>query len=241
MKEKWEALKKGNGNLDSLQERIKAFQEAKKTGDKDLYQQRKADLQQQWKNMSPQERQAIGQQIPELNRRMMQLEGGPAAFNATRTGSDGRAQKFIGEAARKGNTWNYQGAAAGEGGRPVNVTGETSVEGNQAKFQRQWKGPKGKGADVTGTHTKDGNVVTTDKTITGDNGGSTHLNSTSTRAGDTITTVVSTDDGKTVTQQVTGLVDSSGVHTTSTITGPQGQTVQTSGDWMFDFLNESDY
>lgn len=189
MKEKWAAVSKDNGRFQALKEKIEAMQQAKKSGDTALYKERKTELQKQWQAMTPEERQQLGQQIPELNERMKRLaEGdGTAEFSGTR------------------------------------------------------KGPKGKEATVAGTRTRDGNVVNTEKTINGPQGNETSLTSTTTKDGNTLTTVVTGEGGKTATHQVTGSTDGDGLHTTSTTTGPGGETLESSGDWMFDFIEESDY
>lgn len=189
MKEKWAAMSKDNGRFQALKERIEAMQQAKHSGDATLYKERKTELQKQWQAMTPEERQQLGQQIPELNERMKRLAEGDktAEFSGTR------------------------------------------------------KGPKGKETTVAGTRTRDGNVVNTEKTITGPQGNETSLTSTTTKEGNTLTTVVTGEGGKTATHQVTGSTDGEGLHTTSTTTGPGGETFESSGDWMFDFIEESDY
>ncbi len=183
MKEKWAAVSKDNGRFQALKERIEAMQQAKKSGDTNLYKERKTELQKQWQAMTPEERQQLGQQIPELNDRMKRLGEG-----------DGTAEI---SGVRKGPKDGQQG-----------------FDSNQAGFERKHRGPKGKETTVTGTHTRDGNVVTTEKIITGPQGNDTSLTSTSTREGNTLTTVV---------------------------TGEGGETPENSGDWMFDFIEESDY
>ncbi len=246
LKEKWQALRQQGGNgekFSALQEKIKAFQEAKESGDQNLYRERKTALQQQWQAMTPEERQQIGQQIPELNERMKRLaEGGPGVdISGTRTGPKGHTRTYEGQVDRSGNTLGYEGTATAEGGQQSAVTGTTVVKEGQASFNREWKGPKGKSANVAGTHTKDGNVITTDKTITGEQGADAHLTSTHTVEGNTVTTTTTTDSGNTITREVAGSADETGLHTEATVTGPQGETAGSSGDWMFDFLEDSEY
>lgn len=88
---------------------------------------------------------------------------------------------------------------------------------------------------------QDGNVITTDKTVSGEQGADAHLTSTHTVEGNTVTTTTTTDSGNTLTREVTGSVDETGLHTEATVTGPQGETAESSGDWMFDFLEDSEY
>ncbi|HNX77010.1 MAG TPA: hypothetical protein PLM07_17265 [Candidatus Rifleibacterium sp.] len=146
-------------------------------------------MQQQWQAMTPEERQQIGQQIPQLNERMHRFaeEGAAGQESGTITGTQGRTHEF-----------------------------------------------KGKGK-------RDGNLVTTEKTITGANGQSAHLTSATSVADNKVTTVTTTESGKTFTSEVTGSPAAGGLHTSTTVTGPQGEVAVASGDWMFDFLEESDY
>ena len=226
IKEKLETLCQNSENTQALRERIRAFQEAKKAQDKDLIKQQKRELQEQWKAMSPEERQALGQQIPELVHRFNSME------------KNDKTKTLEGTITKEGKSWKQEAVITGEGGKQLDLTGETTATNGQASFKRELTGPKGKKTLVSGTHVKEGDTVTTDKVYTGESGKELHLSGSSTKEGNIITTTVTSDSGKTATHQVTGTIEETGLHTQSSLTTAQGQVIETSSDWMVDFLND---
>lgn len=142
LKEKWEAMRQHHVGVQNLHERIKAFQEAKKAGDPELLKQRKTELQQQWQDLSPEEKQTIHQQIPELIHRLRGMQGANAAGGVS-------------------------GTVTGPRGKQAGFESQTTVNGNGATFEREITGQDGKKVKVSGSHVREGNTVVTDKTYTG--------------------------------------------------------------------------
>jgi hypothetical protein len=185
----------------------------------------------------------------------------------THTGPQGRTQTYDGTVTHRGQTWQQQGTWTGPGGQTVEVQGtrtregstttthktwrgeggktasfqgQTTVDGNQAAYDRSWTGPQGRTTTVTGTTVKNGSTFTSDKTYTTPDGQTRHVTGQTTVDGGSVNSAWTTDRGKTVTHQADRQVEGGLLTTDHTWTGPQGQAWESSGDWMFDFLNAPD-
>lgn len=265
MKQRWQEMRDQNPGLQSLEEKLKAFQDARSQRDENGMGQRRQEMLATWEGLGEKLRSAIREKIPELAERFKRWQetARTGSVGAVRTGSDGRTLQYTGAENRQGNIRTHQGTWTDQNGRQVNVhgrtlreskswttdktwTGEdgksvaghsvTAADGNNASFERKFTGSEGKTTTVTGVHVLNGNTISTEKTHVGPLGGETSVSGVTTIEQGKASSQWKTSDGKTWSHETVVSKDDGKVHVETHTNAPDGHTHEGESDWIFDIF-----
>lgn len=261
MKEKWSQLRQNNPELSGLQERMKAMKEAWASGDQEAFKAKMQEFRNKFQGLSPEARANMQQQVPELAQQFERFQGGTQA-QGNFAGNNFQMQN---KNRFDGKTLTQEGTFSGPRGGQTNRTAQYTKEGNTVKQTGQLETDKGKKFNVEGTHSKDGNAINTNKTWTSESGKQLNLDRQSVKEGNTTTstgnwssdkgqgaTVVTTSskEGNTINKNVeittqdgksynaAGVKNFEKGHSSTQWETDQGQTFESSSDWLFDVLDD---
>ncbi len=182
-----------------------------------------------WKGPKGNETQVNGQ---------WQRDGNTTTGHKTWTNQQGKQVTHDSVTTRDGKTANTTGSWTGANGHQVDVKGSTVVDGKTVTTTREYTGENGKQTDVTVTTTGDGKGnQDVDVTVTGPKGQSSSAHGDRQVSADAVKAQWTNDRGKTLTRDTQRSGEGGDGSSTTTWTGPDGQTTQTDSDWLLDAID----
>ncbi len=240
MKEKWAQMREQNPQFKALQDKIAALKEAKGRGIQGAYQERMQELRQYYQTMDPQTRANLSRQMPDLAKKLDELHQNPKMWETSysTTGSKGGQHNYQGQVQKQGNDWTQQGAWTNAQGKEVNVQGQHTRDGNQAQTNKTWIGENGNQVNMQRQSEIQGNTVNSTANWTNAQGKTAVVNTTAVKDGNSVQSDVTVTGPNGQTHNITGSTEYEKGHSNTQWTNDQGQSFETSSDWVFDLLEE---